>query len=83
MPRPVFPALFDDGRSWRVRDPSPAHGKPAAVLVSIEAAEVAKRELGKERQGISLVATFSSGFPLDIDLAEGTCLPATGRHRAT
>jgi len=43
------------------------HGKPAAVLVSIEAAEVAKRELGKERR--SLVQHLKR-FPLDIDLAE-------------
>ncbi|KGF68151.1 prevent-host-death protein [Hoeflea sp. BAL378] len=41
------------------------HGKPAAVLVSIEAAEAAKRELGKDRP--SLVAHLKR-FPADIDL---------------
>lgn len=41
------------------------HGKPAAVLVSIEAAEAARRELGKERP--SLVAHLKR-FPADIDL---------------
>lgn len=39
------------------------HGKPAAVLVSVEAAEAAKRELG--RRGRSLVAHLKQ-FPGDI-----------------
>lgn len=41
------------------------HGKPAAVLVSVEAAEAAKRELGKDRP--SLVAHLKQ-FPADVDL---------------
>jgi len=39
------------------------HGKPAAVLVSLEAAEAAKRELGKK--GPSLVAHLKR-LPADI-----------------
>lgn len=41
------------------------HGKPAAVLVSIEAAEAAQRELGRDKP--SLVAHLKR-FPADIDL---------------
>lgn len=40
------------------------HGKPAAVLVSVEAAEAAKRELCKDRP--SLVAHLKR-FPVDVD----------------
>lgn len=43
------------------------HGKPAAVLVSIEAAEAARRELGKDRPG--LVAHLKH-FPAGIDLGD-------------
>jgi prevent-host-death family protein len=41
------------------------HGKPAAVVVSVQAAEAAKKALGKQRQ--SLVSYLMS-FPKDIDL---------------
>ncbi|MDF1607821.1 type II toxin-antitoxin system Phd/YefM family antitoxin [Hoeflea sp. YIM 152468] len=40
------------------------HGKPAAVLVSVEAAEAAKRELGKGRP--SLLAHLKQ-FPTGVD----------------
>lgn len=41
------------------------HGKPAAVLVSVEAAEAAKRALAKDRP--RLVAHLKL-FPADVDL---------------
>lgn len=43
------------------------HGKPAAVLVSLEAAEAARRELGKDRPG--LVAHLKH-FPSGVDLGD-------------
>lgn len=51
------------------------HGKPAAVLVSLEAAEAAKREMGKARP--SLVAHLKR-FPSDVDLDDA----AFARNRA-
>lgn len=51
------------------------HGKPAAVLVSLEAAEAAKRELGKGRPG--LVAHLKR-FPADVDPDD----PAFVRNRS-
>jgi prevent-host-death family protein len=41
------------------------HGKPAAVLVSVEAAEAAERTLATDR--LSLVAHLKL-FPADVDL---------------
>lgn len=43
------------------------HGKPAAVLVSVAAAEAAKRALAKDRP--SLVAHLKL-FPADVDLED-------------
>lgn len=41
------------------------HGKPAAVLVSVEVAEVAKRALTKDRPSL---AAHLKLFPADVDL---------------
>ncbi|MCY0095696.1 type II toxin-antitoxin system Phd/YefM family antitoxin [Hoeflea ulvae] len=56
-------ALVDDAASGEFVTIT-RHGKPAAVLVSVEAAEAAKRELGKGRP--SLVAHLMR-FPADLD----------------
>ncbi|CDZ29559.1 type II toxin-antitoxin system Phd/YefM family antitoxin [Neorhizobium galegae] len=41
------------------------HGKPAAVIVSVEAAEAARKALRKERPNL---VRYLRNFPADIDL---------------
>lgn len=41
------------------------HGKPAAVIVSVEAAEAARKALGGTRPGL---VDYLKNFPNDIDL---------------
>jgi prevent-host-death family protein len=41
------------------------HGRPAAVLVSVEAAEAAKRTLGKNKPSL---VEYLATFPVDVDL---------------
>jgi prevent-host-death family protein len=43
------------------------HGRPAAVLVSVSAADVAKKALGRKK--LSFVE-FLSTFPADVDLED-------------
>ncbi len=43
------------------------HGRPAAVLVSLGAAEAAKRALGKGRPNL---VEYLKTFPADVDLDE-------------
>lgn len=43
------------------------HGKPAAVIVSVEAAEAARKMLGGQRPSL---VQYLRGFPEDVDLED-------------
>lgn len=43
------------------------HGKPAAVIVSVEAAKAARKALGKDRPSL---VRYLRNFPADIDLED-------------
>ncbi|WP_105371749.1 type II toxin-antitoxin system Phd/YefM family antitoxin [Neorhizobium huautlense] len=43
------------------------HGKPAAVLVSVGAAELAQKALGKDRRSL---IQYLRNFPADVDLSD-------------
>lgn len=60
------PGLVDDAASGEFVTIT-RHGKSAAVLVSVEAAEAARRALGKDRP--SFVAHLKL-FPADVDLGD-------------